>query len=112
MGALSPMGRMLVQPGHSDLAAYYTGTKEVHAKASLLTPPLILIRHASQELAARVSHLCTKGGGRSGPGERWGARQGSSNPAPVGKDCGAAQREISLIPALGGRTSPYQDADD
>ena len=111
MGALSPMGRMLVQPGHSDLAAYYTGTKEVHAKASLLTPPLILIRHASQELAARVSHLCTGRGQVRARGEV-GARQGSSNPAPVGKDCGAAQREISLIPALGGRTSPYQDADD
>ena len=88
MGALSPMGRMLVQPGHSDLAAYYTGTKEVHAKASLLTPLLILIRHASQELAARVSHLCTGGG-------RWGPAKGRQTPRPLART--AAPHKEKLV---------------
>ena len=89
MGALSPMGRMLAQPGHSDLAAYYTGTKEVHAKASLLNPPLTLIRHASQELAARVSHLCTGGGGR------WGPTKGRQTPRPLART--AAPHKEKLV---------------
>ena len=96
MGALSPMGRMLVQPGHSDLAAYYTGTKEVHAKASLLTPPLlILIRHASQELAARVSHLCTKGGAGPGPVRGGGPAKGRQTPRPLART--AAPHKEKLV---------------
>ena len=94
MGALSPMGRMLVQPGHSDLAAYYTGTKEVHAKASLLTPPLILIRHASQELAARVSHLCTGGGQVRARGEV-GPAKGRQTPRPLART--AAPHKEKLV---------------